>query len=103
MRLTTATTYRSDEMRVLSDAVVTARKEHFCDACEAFNRAGYGLNEFDDANEVETIKNCEKDGYKINPKTKYRRLVYNDSGDLVVFKARLDMDSICQKYGFYEE
>ena len=89
-------------MRVLVDKEAVARKDHRCDACETYRRVGYGKNEFSGLDR-KTIDDCEKDGFMIKAKTKYRRLVYEDGGDIITFKARLDMDRLCQEFGFYDD
>jgi hypothetical protein len=89
-------------MRVLSDRTVKARKHHTCDASFAFNRAGLAKKDID-AEDWPVIERANTEGWKILPGQEYRNLTYVDGGELVTYKARLEMDAICQKYGLFDE
>ena len=89
-------------MRTLSDEIHVARKHYECDACWHWLQSGY--SEMDvSADQALVIQAAEADKWKIKPGQKYRRATYVDGGDFQTFRARIDMDKLVYKLGFYEE
>ena len=90
-------------MFVLKDKVQVARKFYNCDASEMWR--SYGLPE----NELTADERLVLDGVKaddkwmIRPGQRYRCVVFRDGRDLVMQRARLDMDSLCQRYDLYDD
>jgi len=88
-------------MNVLRDTIQTARRDYPCDACFAFSNSNYG--EIDvDKDDWKTVITAENDKYKIKRGSKYRKIVYVD-GDIWTYRARIDMDNICQKYELFND
>ena len=57
------------------------------------------LNEIRD----QPVWRAKADKWKIRPGQRYRCLVFRDGRDLVTQRARLDMDSLCQKHDLYDD
>lgn len=85
----------------IRDEIVTARKFHFCDACEVFQGAGIDDSDLT-PDELLIVRAARADNWKIKPGDKYRVAVYVYD-KISTFRARLDMNSICQEYDLYDE
>ena len=89
-------------MEVLRDTIQTAKKFYPCDACHQWDRSGYGQNDVS-ADEWLTVEGAMADKWKIRRGQEYRKVVYKDGGDLVTYRARLDMDALCQRHELFDE
>jgi hypothetical protein len=85
----------------IRDEIVTAKKHHFCDACKTFHDAGV-LDSDLTPDELLIVQAARADKWKIKPGDKYRVAVYVYD-NITIFRARLDMNNICQKYNLYDE
>jgi hypothetical protein len=81
---------------VLRDTIQTARKHYPCDACEQWKKSGLVKEDVDELS-WSAVQSAQADEWKITKGTKYRKVTYCDGGDLMSYRARLDMDMVCQK------
>lgn len=89
-------------MFVLKDKVQVARKFYICDASEMWRSYGLPENELT-AEERLVLDGVKADKWRIRPGQRYRCLVFRDGRELVTQRARLDMDSLCQKHDLYDD
>jgi hypothetical protein len=89
-------------MDILRDTTQAVRKHYKCNACDLFCWSGYGQRDVS-ADDWLIVQGAEADGWKIKPGTQYRKVVYRDGRDLVTYRARLDMDSLCQRNDLFGE
>jgi hypothetical protein len=89
-------------MTPLKDTTQCATKLYACDACAAWHRSGYGQQDVS-ADDWLIIEGAQADKWKIRRGEKYRKLVYKDGGDLVTYRARLDMDALAMRLELFEE
>jgi hypothetical protein len=66
------------------------------------SRSGYGQVDFD-PDDWQKIEAAGADGDKILPGSKYRKVVYTDGGELRTYRARLEIDAVCEKYEMFDE
>lgn len=79
-----------------------ARKDYHCQASDWVERAG--LEEADySAEDWATIEKARAENWAIKKGTQYTKTEGKWEGEFSVFRARLDLDAICQKYGIYQE
>jgi len=89
---------------VLTDEERTARKFYDCDA--SYHWRNYGPPPPDvplTADELLMLEGVKADKWKILPGQRYRYVVQRDGRQLAVYRARLDMDSLCQKHDLYDD
>jgi len=79
-----------------------ARKTYVCEAADFIWGAGWTESDVT-AEEWDTIMQAKAEGWKILPGTRYVKLKGIWEGAAVTFRAREDLDAICQKYDLYEE
>lgn len=89
-------------MFVLKDEVLTARKFYACDASEFWRSYGLPSEELT-AEERLVLEGAGADKWKIRPGQRYRCVVFRDGRELVTYRARLDMDALCQRYDLYDD
>ena len=89
-------------MDVLSDKIVRARKDYFCDACEAWNRDPPPDAEMD-TEDVEEVARAEADDWKIKSGQEYRKIVSVCAGKFSVYRARPGIDGLCDYYDMFSE
>lgn len=89
-------------MRVLSDNEVQAKKFYDCDAYEAWQQAGIQDGELK-PDERLVLEGVRADKGKIRAGQRYRRVRFNDGNGIEVWRARLDMDSLCQRYELFDD
>lgn len=82
--------------------IQVANKDYECDASDFINNAGYGEQDFDKS-DWETIKKAKSEGYKILKGTEYIKTNGKWEGEFSTCRARIDLDKICVKEGFYNE
>ena len=80
-----------------------ASREYQCEASEWIdNTIGWDESEFE-PKDVETISKARADGFKILKGTKYIKVSGIFEGEPAVFRARIDIDDICNRYELYRE
>ena len=85
---------------VATDTEPVARKSYRCDACDCFHSIA---EKSDLTPEEEAVyEKAAADGFKIPKGTKYFKTSSFWDGEPSVFRARPDMDAICQKYDLYD-
>lgn len=89
-------------MRILSDKIQQAKKFYHCDACRAWLDSCYGQIDVS-ADDLLTVQGAEADKWKIRAGQEYRKIVYNDGGEMMTYRARLDMDSLCNRHKLFDE
>lgn len=89
-------------MRILSDTEAQSKKFYDCDAWDAWLSDGPRDDEVT-ADERLVLVGVRADQGKIRPGQRYRRVRFNDGRGIEVWRARLDMDSLCQKHGLYDD
>jgi hypothetical protein len=90
-------------MQILRDETITARKIYHCDACRIFDNSGIGEDDLESSDDWLIYKLAEVEEFKIHPGQKYRKCVYKDGGEIITYRGREDMDSLCQKYELFED
>lgn len=80
--------------RVLSDAIVTARKHYPCDASHWWIRSGYTLADCDNDDQRLIVEAAIADNFKILPGQAYRKATGVQDGEIVTYRARIGMDSV---------
>lgn len=84
------------------ESMPVARKEYRCDALDLIQ--SIGLHDFDlTDDEWADIQKAITEGGKILPGTKYRKVTGVWEGEWCIFRARLDIDEICEEHEIYEE
>lgn len=89
-------------MRILSDNEVQAKKIYDCDAYAAWRSNGPRDDEVT-ADERLVLSGVRADKGQIRPGQRYRRVRFNDGHGIEVWRARLDMDGLCQKYDLHDD
>lgn len=90
-------------MRFLSSETVTARKEYKCDACRDFlNCADYDVNDLSEE-DTKIVNSADVDKWKIKKGERYLKVVSVDSGEIQTYRAKLDMNGLCNRLGLYDE
>ena len=79
-----------------------ARKEYHCQASDCINQCGLCERDFEPKDWL-TIKAAEKENYKILKGTKYVKISGKWEGEFSVFRARLDLNDICNKEQLYPD
>lgn len=79
-----------------------ARKDYPCEACQwllndCWQEADYTPEEW------QQMEQAKADGYKILSGQKYIKVSGKWEGEFAVFRARPEIDAICQKYDIYQE
>ena len=80
----------------------TARKEYTCEAIDWILNQGLDSFGFDD-NELAVIAKAESEKWKIPKGSKYVKVSGKWEGGFCVFRARADIDKICQDHDIYSE
>ena len=88
---------------VLKDEERTARKFYVCDASEHWRNYGPPLDVPLSADERLVLEGVAADKWKIRPGQRYRYVAYCEGRTLEVYRARLDMDSLCQNHDLYDD
>jgi len=79
-----------------------ASKTFNCQASDWINNADLGQADYS-PEDWATIKKAQFEKWEIRPGTQYTKTEGKWEGEFSVFRARLDLDAICQKYGIYQE
>jgi hypothetical protein len=87
---------------VLNVKTQTARKHYNCDACRLWVNSGYGMHDVS-ADDYLVVCGAEADRWKIKPGDKYVKVTRRDGRNLVTYRARLDMDSVCKRNNIFDE
>lgn len=87
---------------VLRDTVQTARKHYPCDACHLWLDAGLDQQDVS-ADEWLVVQGARADKWRITPGMHYRKVVYIDGGAWYTYRARLDMDHLCEQQNLFDD
>lgn len=79
-----------------------ARKEYDCEAADHWCNAGLAECDIDDQ-DWQIIQKAKSENYKIKSGDRYVNVSGKWEGEFDVFRARIDMNDICHKYGLYQE
>jgi len=79
-----------------------ARKHYSCDACPWVFNGDIGP-EYYTADELLLIDAARADGMKILPGQVYVKQTLKDGGELLTYRARVDMHSLCLKYDMFSD
>lgn len=88
---------------ILSDKERTARKFYDCDASYHWRNYGPPPDVPLTADEVMVLEGAKADKWKIRPGQRYRHVVQREGQTLEVYRARLDMDALCQRHDLYDD
>ena len=78
-----------------------AKKDHNCGACEwILNSCDWGMFTFA---ELRIIVKARRDGWKIKKGQKYIKCSGRWNGEWDTFRARPEINDLCQKYDIYQE
>lgn len=86
---------------IISDKIVTARKAHRCDACRTWIDSNYSEADCTDKQRM-AVAEAEADNWRILPGQKYLKMVYVECGDLMTYRARPDMDAVCNELDLFD-
>lgn len=89
-------------MTVLSRKTPIARKSYLCDACEAFRRAGIGDDELS-KDDLLIVQGARADKWRILAHRQYVKHTYKDGGDLMTYRARIDMDALANRLELFSD
>ena len=90
--------------RILSDKIVTAKKQHRCDASAQWWQSGYTAVHCETADQRLLVEAAEADKWRILPGQAYRHVTaIDDRGELVTYKARPGMDAVCAELDMWDE
>lgn len=89
-------------MRILSDKQVQAKKCYDCDAYAVWRADGPPDDELT-ADERLVLSGVRADKGQIRAGQRYRRVSFNDGHGIAVWRARLDMDDLCEKYDLHDD
>ena len=89
-------------MRILSDKIQRAKKSYPCDASHTWLDSSYRQIDVS-ADDWLIVQGAKADKWKIIAGQEYRKVVYIYGGDLMTYRARLDMDSLCTRLKFFDE
>ena len=87
---------------LITETMPIARKDYPCEGAEWIARAAYPDSEYD-ADDLAVIKQAKAEGNKILKGTKYIHIKGIFDGEWSVFRARIDLHNICEKYGCYPD
>jgi len=79
-----------------------AKKDYHCDASEFIGNASYPDEDYE-PEDLAIIEQAKKENNKIKLGTKYIKTKGLWEGEWSVFRARIDLDEICRKYGLYPD
>lgn len=79
-----------------------ARKEYHCQASDWICNAGWSDEDYE-PEDLKIINNARDENWKILKGTEYLKVSGKWEGDFSVFRARKDLDIICNKYELYDE
>ena len=80
--------------RVIREETPIAKKTYKCDACRWW--CNYMTqNDCETPEQKQIIQNAKHDGWKILPGQQYRKVIGIQDGELVTFRARIDVDQLC--------
>lgn len=79
-----------------------ARKQYTCEAIDWILNDGLDAYEFDEE-ELAIIEKARSEKWKILKGTKYVKISGKWEGEFCVFRARKDIDEICQDHDIYSE
>lgn len=88
---------------ILKDEQRTARKFYDCDASYHWHNYGPPPDVPLTADGTLVLEGAKADKWKIRPGQRYRYVVQRDGRTLDVYRARLDMDSLCQQHDLYDD
>ncbi len=88
------------EMETTSQPV--ARKDYPCQAAHWIDNAGYTEGDYE-PEDWAVIEKAEAEGWKILKGTQYTKTEGKWEGEFDVYRARLDLDAICNKYEIYQD
>ena len=89
-------------MTLLKDEQRTARKFYECDASDYWRNYGPPPEDVT-ADQKLTLEGAEADKWKIRPGQRYRYVAQTDGRRMEVYRARLDMDSLCRQHDLYDD
>jgi hypothetical protein len=89
-------------MTVLSDTIQTSMAFYPCDACEIWLNTGYDKPDVSVGDWL-VIEGARADKWKIRKGVKYRKIISIDNGQFSTYRARLDMDNLCNRLDLYED
>lgn len=89
--------------RVIRSSIHKARKDYTCDACFWWNRSGLSINDCVTEEQKQAVITAEQNKWKINKGQEYRKVIGIQDGELVTFKAGVDMDDVCYQLEVYPD
>lgn len=81
--------------RLLSEKIVTARKKYACDACYWWLQSGLTADDLNSDDQRLMLKAAEADNWKILKGQQYLRQTGVQDGEMITYRARVGMNSIC--------
>lgn len=78
-----------------------ARKDYHCQASDWIVNAGLDERDYE-AEDWAVIEKAKAEGFQIKKGTKYLKVSGKFDGEFQVFRAREELEAICQKYELYD-
>lgn len=80
---------------LLTEKIVTARKDHTCDACVWWINSDCDVEELHSDDQVAEVAAAEADNWMIRTGQQYLRQTGVQDGEMITYRARVGMNSIC--------
>lgn len=90
-------------MTILVDEQRTARKVYDCDASYHWRNYGPPADVELSAGDLRAVEEAKADEWKIRPGQRYRYVAQTDGRRMEVYRARLDMDNLCNAHDLYDD
>lgn len=87
---------------ILTDEERMARKFYDCDASEHWRTYSVPPSTLSPCDRL-ILDGAQADKWKIRPGQRYRYVAFTEGRQLGVYRARLDMDSLCQRHCMYDD
>jgi hypothetical protein len=88
---------------VLTDKIVRAKKNYPCDASSAWLRSNYCVDDCETITQRLSVEAAEADKWKIFKGQQYRKVTGIHDGEFCTYKARIDMDAVCNALDMFDE
>ena len=87
---------------ILRDTKQYAKKHYHCDACETWLDTGYYQSDVS-SDDWMIVTAAKADGWRILPGQQYRKVIYAENNTIKAYRARLDMDALCDRLDLFIE
>ena len=89
--------------RCLSEKIVTARKDHTCDASIWWLNSECGIEELRSDDQLAEVKAAEADNWMIRKGQQYLRATGVIDGEIFTYRARIGMNRVCTELDLFPD